>query len=78
MTKKNRPAGMLAILRQLLIWAGKHCLLISLKVSILTVDGYAFKDLNKNGKLDPYEDGACLPGKSKDLAQRMSIEQLPG
>ena len=25
-------------------------------VKILTVDGYAFKDLNRNGKLDPYED----------------------
>ena len=25
-------------------------------MKILTIDGYAFKDLNKNGKLDPYED----------------------
>jgi len=25
-------------------------------VSILTVDGLAFKDLNRNGKLDIYED----------------------
>ena len=23
---------------------------------ILEVDGYKFKDMNKNGKLDPYED----------------------
>ena len=25
-------------------------------VRLLTVDGYAFKDLNRNGRLDPYED----------------------
>ncbi len=25
-------------------------------VQILTVDGFAFKDLNRNGKLDKYED----------------------
>ena len=25
-------------------------------VKILTVAGFAFKDLNKNGQLDPYED----------------------
>ena len=48
-------------------------------VKILTVDGFAFKDLNKNGKLDPYEDWR-LPARerARDLAQRMSIEQIAG
>ena len=27
-------------------------------VRLLTFDGYAFKDLNRNGRLDPYEDWA--------------------
>ena len=27
--------------------------------SLLTVDGLTFKDLNRNGKLDPYEDWGC-------------------
>lgn len=48
-------------------------------VKILTEDGFAFKDLNKNGKLDPYEDWR-LPARerAKDLAKRMSIEQIAG
>ncbi|MFM1879122.1 MAG: hypothetical protein RLZZ241_1988, partial [Bacteroidota bacterium] len=48
-------------------------------VQILTVDRYAFKDLNQNGKLDPYEDWR-LPAKERaaDLAEKMSIEQIAG
>ena len=48
-------------------------------VKILTVDGFAFKDLNKNGKLDKYEDWR-LPYdvRAKDLATKLSIEQLAG
>lgn len=30
-------------------------------VRLLTVDGYAFKDLNRNGRLDPYEDWRLTP-----------------
>jgi beta-glucosidase len=46
---------------------------------IIIDDGYAFKDLNKNGKLDPYEDWR-LPAdtRAKDLASKMSIEQIAG
>lgn len=46
---------------------------------LLTVDGLTFKDLNKNGKLDPYEDWR-LPAKVRaaDLIQRMSLEELAG
>ena len=46
---------------------------------LLTVDGLTFKDLNRNGKLDPYEDWR-LPAnvRAADLVQRMSLEELAG
>jgi beta-glucosidase len=48
-------------------------------VKILTVDGLAFKDLNKNGKLDKYEDWRLpVDVRAKDLASKMSIEQIAG
>ncbi|MDN3581663.1 glycoside hydrolase family 3 protein [Mucilaginibacter flavus] len=48
-------------------------------VKILTVDGLAFKDLNKNGKLDKYEDWRLpVDVRAKDLAAKMSVEQIAG
>ncbi len=48
-------------------------------VQILTVDGLAFKDLNKNGKLDAYEDWRLpIDQRAQDLAKQMSIEQIAG
>ena len=48
-------------------------------ITILTVNGLAFKDLNKNGKLDPYEDWRLpVDERVKDLAKRMSVEQIAG
>ncbi|MFI5124304.1 MAG: glycoside hydrolase family 3 N-terminal domain-containing protein [Chitinophagales bacterium] len=48
-------------------------------VKIIVDDGYAFKDLNKNGKLDPYEDWRLSADtRAKDLASKMSIEQIAG
>lgn len=48
-------------------------------VRILTVNGLAFKDLNKNGKLDPYEDWRLgAEERAKDLASKMSVEQIAG
>ncbi|MBQ2874599.1 MAG: hypothetical protein IJE85_04800, partial [Bacteroidales bacterium] len=48
-------------------------------VGILTDDGYAFKDLNRNGSLEPYEDWR-LPAeeRAEDLASRLTIEQIAG
>ena len=48
-------------------------------VALLTVDGLTFKDLNRNGKLDPYEDWR-LPAevRTADLLQKMSLEELTG
>jgi beta-glucosidase len=46
---------------------------------LLTVDGLTFKDLNRNGKLDPYEDWRLPAGaRAADLAQKLSLEELAG
>ncbi|MBN1904094.1 MAG: beta-glucosidase, partial [Deltaproteobacteria bacterium] len=48
-------------------------------VAILTVDRLAFKDLNKNGALDPYEDWRLsVDDRAKDLASKMSVYQIAG
>lgn len=48
-------------------------------VTILKVDGLAFKDLNKNGLLDPYEDWRLsVDVRAKDLASKISKEQIAG
>lgn len=48
-------------------------------VKLITDKGYAFKDLNRNGKLDPYEDWRLAPKtRATDLAQQLSIEEIAG
>jgi len=48
-------------------------------VKILTVNELAFKDLNRNGKLDKYEDWRLsAEERAKDLASKMSVEQIAG
>ncbi len=48
-------------------------------VKILTLDGFAFKDLNKNGKLDKYEDWRLpFDERAADLASQMTVEQIAG
>ncbi|HWD90357.1 MAG TPA: glycoside hydrolase family 3 N-terminal domain-containing protein [Mucilaginibacter sp.] len=48
-------------------------------VKILTIEGLAFKDLNRNGKLDKYEDWRLpVEERAKDLASQLSIEQIAG
>ena len=48
-------------------------------LKLLTVDGYGFKDLNKDGKLDVYEDWRLsAEERAKDLAKKMSLEQIAG
>lgn len=48
-------------------------------VTIITKDGYAFKDMNRNGSLEPYEDWR-LPAEERasDLASRLSVEEIAG
>ena len=48
-------------------------------VGILTVDGYAFKDLNRNGELDLYEDWRLTAEeRAADLAAQLTIEEIAG
>ena len=48
-------------------------------VKIIKENGESFKDLNKNGKLDPYEDWRLpVEKRAKDLASKMSVEQIAG
>jgi len=48
-------------------------------VAIIEKHGLKFKDLNKNGKLDRYEDWRLTPEeRSKDLLSKMSVEEKAG
>src|SRR5438067_2423133 len=52
---------------------------LSSGVKILSVDGLYFKDLNKNGRVDKYEDWRLpIEVRAKDLASKMTIEQIAG
>ncbi len=45
----------------------------------LTENGHTFRDLNANGKLDPYEDSrATLEARIEDLLSQMTIEEKVG
>ena len=47
--------------------------------SILAKDGLYFKDFEKDGELYPYEDWRLSPGeRAKDLAGRLSVEEMAG
>ena len=46
-------------------------------VAIIEVDGYAFKDMNRNGSLDIYEDWRVdAETRAKDLASQLTGEQI--
>lgn len=48
-------------------------------IELLVDDGFAFKDLNQNGRLDPYEDWRLsVDERIEDLVGRMSLEQIAG
>lgn len=48
-------------------------------IAVLTEDGYAFKDLNRNGSLDVYEDWRnSFEDRAVDLASQLSIEEIAG
>jgi len=48
-------------------------------ISLIFNKGFAFKDLNKNDQLDPYEDWRLtIEERASDLASKMSIEQIAG
>ena len=48
-------------------------------MKLLQVDGKVFKDMNRNGKLDVYEDWRLSPQKrAEDLAKQLSTEDIAG
>lgn len=48
-------------------------------INILYEDGYAFKDLNRNGSIDVYEDWRrSASERAANLASQMSIEEIAG
>ena len=48
-------------------------------VKLIFDKGFAFKDLDKNGELDKYEDWRLtVDERAKDLASKMSVEQISG
>jgi beta-glucosidase len=48
-------------------------------VKIIMKDGLSFKDLNRNGTLDKYEDWRLsVNERAKDLASKLSVEQIAG
>src|SRR5687768_12881015 len=48
-------------------------------VKIIQVNGLSFKDLNRNGELDKYEDWRLtVDDRAKDLASKLSIDQIAG
>ena len=49
------------------------------EVKTLTIDGFTFRDLNKNGKLDVYEDSRKpIDERVSDLLSQMTIEEKAG
>ena len=49
------------------------------KAPLITIEGNTFRDLNKNGKLDPYEDHRqSVNNRVADLLQQMNLEEKAG
>lgn len=48
-------------------------------VPLLSQEGYQFKDLNRDGKLNPYEDWRLAPAqRAEDLIRRMTLQEKAG
>jgi beta-glucosidase len=48
-------------------------------IPVITVDGMRFRDLNRDGKLEPYEDWRLTPEvRAADLIQRMTVAEKAG
>ncbi|GHV04229.1 beta-glucosidase [Spirochaetia bacterium] len=63
----------------LIINEGGATLGVASGAPVVEEDGFAFKDLNRNGRLDPYEDWRLpLEDRIADLAGRMSVAEIAG
>ena len=61
------------------IIAFKNQKLIGEEASVIHTGGFAFRDLNKNGKVDLYEDRrANIEARVEDLLQQMTVEEKAG
>lgn len=59
--------------------ASKQRKLLGAEAKTITVEGVTFRDLNKNGKLDTYEDTrASLDSRVNDLIGQMTLEEKAG
>jgi beta-glucosidase len=57
----------------------KDMKLLGPEAKTLTVDGFSFRDLNKNGKLDVYEDRrAHVDARVDDLLKQMNVDEKAG
>jgi beta-glucosidase len=58
---------------------GKQPVVTARSARVLELEGLQFKDLNKNGKLDVYEDWRQSPqARARDLVQQMTLEEKAG
>lgn len=58
---------------------GHQAELESRNIPTITVDGLKFKDLNKNGQLEPYEDWRLDSAtRARDLTSRMNVDEKAG
>jgi beta-glucosidase len=54
-------------------------LLLAVQAPMIQQNGLQFRDLNKNGVLDPYEDSRLTPEqRARDLVARMTLEEKAG
>ena len=53
--------------------------IVSRSAPVLEVSGLRFRDLNRNGQLDPYEDWRLTPAaRARDLVSKMTLEEKAG
>ncbi|MVA56918.1 glycoside hydrolase family 3 protein [Agrobacterium vitis] len=68
-----------AILMASVAIAQSQPVVVARSAAILTVDGKTFKDLNRNGRLDPYEDWRRTPAeRATDLVSQMTLIEKAG
>ena len=59
--------------------SSKNMALLGEEAPTLTIDGLQFRDLNKNGKLDIYEDSReSVEARTEDLISQMNVEEKAG
>lgn len=80
MSRLERTTAMIALLAAMpALAAPSQPVLGSRSAQMLTVDGLRFRDLDRNGKLDPYEDWRLsAERRADDLVGRMTLKEKAG